>query len=321
MKSQPEIIVAYTHNVSDGGIRVHHLPKPGETIRAIGTNGGIDCGKGTNTAVAASRTGASVALVASVPGGDWYDRGRTILQAEQVNDRFVICQPGTHKAPGCMLIDDEGNNMIVLPGGNSQSIPKEQIDDALSLFKNAKYCVTGYELAENSVRIILEEAKKFGVRTILNPSPVPCKRPDFWNSIDILILNEVEAAHMLRLACAELSEDWKENALALQRSYCCRQVVITLGENGFFSLDENGITTRINGYAVDPTDTTGAGDGFLGAMAARLVAGDTLGEACQWANLFASYSVQGSGTISSYPSREEIFQLRINSSVSSSNHT
>ena len=120
MKSQPEIIVAYTHNVSDGGIRVHHLPKPGETIRAIGTNGGIDCGKGTNTAVAASRTGASVALVASVPGGDWFDRGKAILQLEQINDRFVVCQPGTRKALGCMLIDDEGNNMIVLSGGDSQ---------------------------------------------------------------------------------------------------------------------------------------------------------------------------------------------------------
>ena len=33
MGLQPDIIVAYTHNISDGGIRVHKLPRAGETVR------------------------------------------------------------------------------------------------------------------------------------------------------------------------------------------------------------------------------------------------------------------------------------------------
>lgn len=309
MESQPDIIVAYTHNVGESGVRVHHLPKPGETVRAIGINAGIDCGKGTNTAVAASRTGANVALVANVAGGEWYARGEAILRQEKIDDRFVTCRPGAHKMPGYMLIDDEGNNMIILAGEEAQSIPEKQIEEALYSFKGAQYCITGYELAEDSVRTILDRAGKSGVKTVLNPSPVPSQKPDFWGGVDVLILNEVEAVHMLDLANVEPAGDWMGNALALQKAYGCQQIVITLGAGGFFSLDADGAATRGFGFAVDATDTTGAGDGFLGAMTARLVAGDTLGEACRWANVFASYSVQRPGTISSYPSKKEIAQL------------
>lgn len=313
IKAQPQIVVAYTHNVSNGGIRVHHLPKPGETIRALDINTGIDCAKGTNVAVAASRAGAKVALVACVPGGDWYIRGQEILARECINDQFVVCQPGTRKTSGCILIDDEGNNMIVLSSNNPQSIPESQIDEALRVFPEAKYCITGYEIAEESVRGILRKAKAHGVTTLMNPSPVPDHRPDFWNDVDILVLNEVEIAYMLTLAKAAPTENWIDNAKLMRQLYGCGQIVITLGENGFFCLDDADVWTRGRGVSVQAFDTTGAGDGFLGAMAARLLAGDSLGHACEWANMFASYTVQRPGTISSYPTCEEIAQLQFES--------
>ena len=77
MGLQPDIIVAYTHNISDGGIRVHKLPRAGETVRALEGGLGIDGAKGTNVAVAASRAGAKVALVAHVQGGAWFDRAES----------------------------------------------------------------------------------------------------------------------------------------------------------------------------------------------------------------------------------------------------
>ena len=70
MDRNPQVIVAYSHNVSQA-IRVHKLPRPGETIRALQASAGMDGAKGTNTAVACSRVGARVAMVAHVKGGDW----------------------------------------------------------------------------------------------------------------------------------------------------------------------------------------------------------------------------------------------------------
>ena len=76
MGLQPDIIVAYTHNISDGGIRVHKLPRAGETVRALEGGLGIDGAKGTNVAVAASRAGAKAALVAHVQGGGRSSAGK-----------------------------------------------------------------------------------------------------------------------------------------------------------------------------------------------------------------------------------------------------
>lgn len=305
MEYEPNVIVAYTHNVSNGGIRVHKLPRPGETVHSIASGNGIDAAKGTNVAVAASRVGAQVALVAHVPKGDWFFRGQEILKAEKIDDTFVVRDENLVKSSGCIIIDDEGNNMIVLGSNSQQSISPWEADRALAASPHAAYCVTGYELDPVSVEYIVKKAHAAGVRTVLNPSPVPKTRPSFWNSVDILVLNEVETLHMLGLAEVVPDECWGDNAAALLAAYGCKAVVITLGSEGFCALDENGVLIQQRGIPVVSMDTTGAGDGFLGAMVARLAAGDSLGQACEQANRFASYTVQKSGTISSYPSREE----------------
>lgn len=305
MELGPNVIVAYTHNVSDGGIRVHKLPRPGETVHSIASGNGIDAAKGTNVAVAASRVGAQVALVAHVPKGDWFFRGQEILKAEKIDDTFVVQDENLVKSSGCIIIDDEGNNMIVLGSNSQQSISPCEADRALAASPQAAYCVTGYELDPLSVEYIVCKAHAAGICTVMNPSPVPKTQPHFWDCVDILVLNEVETLHMLELAEAPTGESWGDNAAALQAAYGCKAVVITLGSEGFCALDETGILTQRGGIPVASMDATGAGDGFLGAMVARLAAGDSLGKACEQANRFASYSVQKSGTISSYPSRGE----------------
>ena len=99
MGLQPDIIVAYTHNISDGGIRVHKLPRAGETVRALEGGLGIDGAKGTNVAVAASRAGAKVALVAHVQGGAWFDRAEKLLREEEIDDRVCVLPSGYKAGP------------------------------------------------------------------------------------------------------------------------------------------------------------------------------------------------------------------------------
>ena len=199
MDRNPQVIVAYSHNVSQA-IRVHKLPRPGETIRALQASAGMDGAKGTNTAVACSRVGARVAMVAHVKGGDWYYKGQQVLKEAQIDDTYVILGEGIKDTSGVVLIDDEGNNMIVLGAHNEQAIPDEEIDEALTAMKDALYCVTGYEINEKSVRHILRKARELGIKTVVNPSPIPDFVPDYWGDISLLILNEVEIARMLELA-------------------------------------------------------------------------------------------------------------------------
>ena len=112
MDRNPQVIVAYSHNVSQA-IRVHKLPRPGETIRALQASAGMDGAKGTNTAVACSRVGARVAMVAHVKGGDWYYKGQQVLKDAQIDDTYVILGEGIKDTSGVVLIDDEGNNCLL----------------------------------------------------------------------------------------------------------------------------------------------------------------------------------------------------------------
>lgn len=304
MKKKPQVIVAYSHNVSQA-VRVHRLPKPGETIRALKASAGMDGGKGTNTAVAAARTGARVAMVAHVKGGDWYQKGQQVLKDNGIDDTYVILGEGMKDSSGVVLIDDEGNNMIVLGAYNEQTIPDDEIDAALNAMKGAEYCLTGYEINEKSVRHIIRKARELGMKTVLNASPAPNFAPDYWKDISILILNEVELLHMLDLAgISYMDGNWEDCVRKLRKAYGVGDVVVTLGENGFFCM-EGERTYCSSGIKVDSKDTTGAGDGFFGSMTARLSMGDSLYEACRYANRYCAISVQRDGTISSYPLTEE----------------
>lgn len=304
MEKAPQVIVAYSHNVSQA-IRVHKLPRPGETIRALQASAGMDGAKGTNAAVACARVGAKVAMIAHVKGGDWYYKGQQVLKEAGIDDTYVILGEGIKDTSGVVLIDDEGNNMIVLGAHNEQAIPEEEADRALEAMKDAAYCITGYEINEKSVRHILRKARELGIRTVVNPSPIPDFVPDYWRDISLLILNEVEIVRMLDLAGVEYTEgDWEDCARKLRTAYGVGDIVVTLGKNGFFCL-EGEKTFCAPGIAVKSKDTTGAGDGYLGSMTARLAMGDNLAEACLYANKYCSISVQRDGTISSYPMADE----------------
>ena len=66
------------------------------------------------------------------------------------------------------------------------------------------------------------------------------------------------------------------------------------------------VATRHPAIEVDAVDTTGAGDAFCGALAARLAAGDTLGDAVAWAIRAGGLATTRHGAVPSLPSREAI---------------
>lgn len=298
------VVVVYTHNVSRA-IRVHELPKPGETVRSIGYSDGIDGAKGTNVAIALGRLGIPVALVANVRHGDWIEQGHSLLRQAGVDDSFITEYSDPTYSRGAMFIDDHGNNMIVLSSGR-QVIPDSLIDQALDHFKDARYCVTGYELGEAGVRYTLLAAAKRGMKTIVNPSPVPDVLPDYWNTADIVILNEHELIRLLNDDAAVFDQEKTEQSLFRLREQCgCGAVVLTLGEHGFMLLEGERVVSEQGVKVNSVVDTSGAGDGFLAALTACLTIGMSLTEACRWANHYSSISIQRDGTISCYPQREE----------------
>lgn len=302
--SNVKVVVLYTHNVSRA-IRVHELPRPGETVRSIGYSEGIDGAKGTDVAVALGRLGIPTALVAHVRRGDWLAQGHEILSAAGVDDSSISDYFDPSYSRGAMFIDDHGNNMIVLSSGKQQ-FPRELMETALDKFPGAEYCVTGHELGEEGVRDAVLAAHSRGLKVLLNPSPVPDAIPDFWNKVDIIILNEHELMCLLADDGA-LDSDEKagDSLIRFTELSGCRAVVLTLGEKGYMLYDGSSIAFGCGTHVENVIDTSGAGDGFLAAMTAALVKGMSLADACGWANRYSSIGIQREGTITCYPLLDE----------------
>ena len=84
--------------------------------------------------------------------------------------------------------------------------------------------------------------------------------------------------------------------------------MVTLGSHGL-ALIEADVVVRIAAFPVEAIDTTGAGDGFVGALAESLARGQSLPDASRYASGFAALAVTRRGAQASYPTRAEAEQF------------
>ena len=165
----------------------------------------------------------------------------------------------------------------------------------------------------------LQAFRAAGGRVVLNPAPVLALDPEVLRSADPLVVNEHEAAAVLEQlggAGTETGADAEPQELvAALRDAGVRSVVLTLGARGAVvaghAVDAGDGGEGDGGEADEPAvipaaqvevvDTTGAGDAFIGALAAHLASGEDLVRAAERATAFAGRSVTARGAQSSYP--------------------
>lgn len=297
------IVLVYSHGAGQN-VRVDRLPEIGETRKALSWKLDRDGCKGTNIAVALGRLGVKNTLITRVGNDVWADLCTGWLREAGTDISYVLRDDRVETTTGIVFIDSQGRNSIVL-GDGDMSVPHELIGEGLEKEKNSRLFITGFEIEEEDALYGLKKAKNYGMTTILNPSPVG-KSLDL-EAADIIIVNEVEAQQMLELAGKKPKEsmDWEETVKLLRTSCHCKNVVLTLGEKGYV-LNENGRVSRGEGMKAKAVDTSGAGDGFLAALAYRLHQGYDLKDACKWANAYAAVSVGYSGTIPGYLPLKEV---------------
>ena len=89
-------------------------------------------GKGANQAVAAARLGGNVTLVAKVGNDIFGKQSIDGFKTEKINTDFVFIDKGTPSGTALIMVNEEGENCIVVaPGANAQLLPAdiEQVKD------------------------------------------------------------------------------------------------------------------------------------------------------------------------------------------------
>ncbi len=266
---------------ADVVLRVSAHPAPGETVLATGQSLGSG-GKGANQAVAAARAGAKVAFVGCVGDDDLGRAAIADLGAAGVDATTVRSVATPTGAAYITVADDGQNSIVVAPGANAELLPSDVDPD---LIGSAAVAVAQLEIPIPVVARLVEIAGARGTRIVLNLSPAAVLPATLLAGIDVLVVNEAEAS-----ALAGPSED--PSAALLARGPAA--VVLTLGRRGAMwrTADDSG---TVPAPRVDVVDTTGAGDAFVGTLAAELAAGQSLGDATTMAVGVASHSTTTPG--------------------------
>ena len=277
------------------------LPKPGETVfgsSLVSSPGG----KGLNQAAAAKRLGADVAFIGCLGADATGDTVLAFMIAEGIDTTGIHRLAETQSGAAVILVDARSENaIVVIPGANMQWPDNAT---AATKFEPTDIVVSQFEIPDTIIIDAFTRARAVGARTILNAAPARTMPDQLLALIDILVVNETELA----ATCATTLDTTDIDAVtsaALAVSSARLSVVATLGAQGAV-IAANGRTTRVAGRTVKAIDTAGAGDCFIGALAASLARGQALDAAAAFANRAAALSVTRKGTAIAMPRAHEM---------------
>jgi ribokinase len=291
----PRIVVIGSANI-DLTTFTDRFPRPGETIFGRDFSLGFG-GKGANQAVAARNCGADVAMIARV-GDDMF--GEATIQNFQklgIDTSRVLMTPGVSTGVAPIFVDSAGQNRILVVKGANDRLSPEDVYAAEDVISSADMVVFQLEIPLQTTILALEFAKKCRVRTIFNPAPAQTLNLRQLRNADYVIPNETEAEVISGMPVRNLDEA-RECVQKLMEGGLSR-VIVTLGANGALFGDQH-----IAPFGVEPVDTTGAGDAFIGSLAVFLSSGYSELEAISRANLYAALSTLSIGTQKSFADAE-----------------
>ncbi|WP_414936560.1 ribokinase [Amycolatopsis sp. cmx-11-51] len=269
-------------------VPVDRRPGGGETVLG-GDTVLSPGGKGANTAVAAARLGADVALLGAVGDDPYGELLKRSLGESGVNTTLLRTSERPTGIAYITVTPDGENSILVSPGANSGLRP-EDID-----LDGAEIVVLSLEIPLETVEHAVAKAAGAGVRTLVNLSPAAELSAKTLENVDVLLVNEHEAAFLLG------GEADFPKLLDLGP----KAAVVTLGAKGAMVVTAEGVT-EVSSPKVEAVDTTGAGDAFAGALATSLAKSEGLADAARQAVKVAAITVTRQGAQPSYPTASEL---------------
>jgi ribokinase len=263
-------------------------------------------GKGANQAVAAAKLGAATTLIGRIGKDAFGEELKAFLAAQGVDVSLVRETAEGHTGTAIITLANADNTIVVVPGANGLVTPDDVASAALA---QGDIAVSQFEIPAPAIVAFFQRARAACATTILNPAPARAFDAELLRLVDMLVLNETELALLGRCELRDTDDIARfVDAARLLQADPAQAICVTLGKRGAVALVRGEVVT-VTGRIVDALDTTGAGDCFVGALAARLAQGATLHDALGYANAAASICVQRMGAAPSMPTAAEVASL------------
>ena len=276
-------------------------PATGETLLGA-TVSFLPGGKGLNQAVAAIRLGVPTAMVGAVGNDAFANSLRGFLADNDVDSSGVREIDGPATGVAIIQVAEKDNAITVASGANlhfkAAMVRQEPRPDEV--------WVAQFETPIAETNTLLRRARAAGARTVLNLAPFQSFPDSLLKRVDVAVLNEIELSQATRTSLSARSA-LRQVVAACEKMRLkgARTVVATLGGRGAVVVSGEG-GMEIPAFKAKVVDTTGAGDCFVGALAARMAQGATAREAARYASAAASCSVERLGAAPSMPSARDV---------------
>jgi ribokinase len=260
------------------------LPRPGETVLG-GDYLLLPGGKGANQAVAARRAGAEVVMAGAAGHDGFAATALDPLRRAGIDTRLVRAV----EAPtGCaaIMVSASGENIIAVASGANTAVRNDQVPDAL--LGPGLVLVAQMEVPTAETAAMIRRVRGAGGYVLLNLAPARTIAAAVLRDIDLIVANEQEAA--------TLGVDPMQIAGMLRQA-----LVVTRGAAGAIAYFNQGDRLSVPALPVVPVDTTGAGDTFVGVLAAALDLGVPLETGLSRASAAAGLACLAHGAQSAMP--------------------
>lgn len=256
-------------------------PRKGETV--IGSSWHPKCGgKGGNQAVSAARTGVATAMIGAVADDEFGHALVANLEQRKVDSRFVRRDAARSTGMSVAIFDAEGDYGAVIVSGSNLTLGDTDIAAAADVIDRTTILVLQSEVPDSANVAAARAVKRAGGRVLINAAPARLLSEDLQSAIDIIVVNAIEAEMLAAVPVVETLEGALVAAKLLAKSY--EQAVVTAGGAGVAYADANGVEIVIEAVKIKVESTHGAGDEFIGVLAAELASGMDIEKCLRRAN-------------------------------------
>lgn len=275
---------------------VPELPRSGETLAGRGLTYAHG-GKGMNQAVACALAGGQTAMVGCV-GSDAAGEDLITFAHRAGVDMSKVARVDAPTGTAHILRSSNGDNCIVVTAGANGELTPAYVEAALARLVSGDVVVVQGEVPVTAIETAVRLVHASGARAVVNLAPVVALSAQTLSQADPLVVNEVEAAALLQVTEQSFRADLVRHSQRLLGQ--ATSAIVTIGAAGAIVVEDGQATRVPAAEATRVVDTTGAGDAFVGVLAARLSQGQSLCRATASAVAAATQSVSRPGAADSY---------------------
>lgn len=277
--------------------RVDKIPAAGETriAHSLLTSPG---GKGANQALAARRMGAQTSLIGMVGDDAFAVQALRILRQDGVDLSNIGVSHTSSTGLALITVEPGGQNAITVVPGANYEVGKEALAALERILTARDILVMQAEIPVEVLERAAIVAKRAGAQVLWDPAPASDHFPASLFHVDVMAPNQSEAAILTGMEVEDVRS--AKAASRKLRELGAQVAIVKLGEQGLVWATSRGVFYEA-GIPVQAIDAVGAGDVFLGALAARLDAHEVLPDAVRYANAAAALSTTKDGAQVSFP--------------------